>query len=201
MATLIFSPLLSDARGKVGDIVFAGWKGRPYVRRRVIPANPNTALQQGIRAAMALCVQSWQSFSVNEKNSWISYAASRSISSFNSFVQRNVSQERTDDWQELTPANADIDSIETFTCSGGATDGALESYWELGDCDADSLVHFRVRVRESGAVETPDGSPLTPSVLSATLSGMTTTSDYMLYGMTFGGSTEYGPSVYGNAVA
>ncbi len=201
MATVIWSALLSDARGKIGDVVFSGWKGRAYVRRRVIPANPNSAAQQAIRGAMTLCVASWQSFSANEKNSWIDYAASRAISTFNAFVQSNVSQERTDDWRILNPANSSINSIETFTVSTGATDGNIECYWTLGDAISTSSIQFRVRVRESGAVETPDGSPLTASVLSATLSGLTTTSDYMVYGETFGGSTEYGPSVYANAVA
>ncbi len=201
MATLIFSALLSDARGKIGDVVFSGWKGRAYVRRRVVPANPNSALQQAIRGAMTLCVASWQSFSVNEQNSWLSYASSRSISTFNGFIQSNVSQEKTDDWRILTPANADIDSIETFTVSAGATDGNVECYWTLGDAISTASIQFRVRVRESAAVATADGSPLTASVLSATLSGLTTTSDYMVYGLTFGGSTEYGPSVYANAVA
>jgi hypothetical protein len=201
MARLIFSPLLSDARGKVGDVVFSGWKGTPYVRRRVIPANPNSAAQQAIRAAMTLCVASWQSLTANEQNSWLTYAAARSISSFNGFVKANVSQERTDDWRILNPANATIDSIETFTVSSGLTDGNLSCYWTLGDAISTASIQFRVRVRASGAVETADGSPLTASVLSATLSGLTTTSDYMVYGLTFGGSTEYGPSVYGNAVA
>ncbi len=201
MATVIWSALLSDARGKIGDVVFSGWKGRAYVRRRVIPANPNSAAQQAIRTAMTLCVASWQSFSVNEKASWTDYAASRAISTFNSFTQSNIVQERTDDWRILTPANSSINSIETFTCSTGATDGNIECYWTLGDADVDASIQFRVRVRESGAVETPDGSPLTASVLSATLSGLVSTSDYMVYGLTFGGSTEYGPSRYGNAVA
>jgi hypothetical protein len=47
-------PLFSlTASGTVGNtITYANWKGRPYVRRRVIPLNPMTADQAVVRNAM-----------------------------------------------------------------------------------------------------------------------------------------------------
>ena len=48
----ITGPMMSlDAQGTLGDaITFAKWKGRPYVRQRVIPSNPKTGAQLGRRA-------------------------------------------------------------------------------------------------------------------------------------------------------
>lgn len=40
------SGILGRVRGKIGDVVGASWKGIPYLRQYVVPANPNTTLQQ-----------------------------------------------------------------------------------------------------------------------------------------------------------
>lgn len=56
------SPLFSDLRNKLGDsVVFSSWKGRPYARQLVEPANPNTPSQQAFRDGMTNIVNDWQS--------------------------------------------------------------------------------------------------------------------------------------------
>ena len=55
------SPLFSDIRNKLGDtVVFSNWKGRPYMRSFVVPANPQTAAQTAERAHMAAIVDQYQ---------------------------------------------------------------------------------------------------------------------------------------------
>lgn len=41
--------ILGRIIGKVGDVVGASWKGIPYIRQYVIPANPNTDAQKAER--------------------------------------------------------------------------------------------------------------------------------------------------------
>lgn len=48
--------LFSKPSGKLASIVFASWKGIAYGRLYVIPANPNTALQQVTRNKFKLAV-------------------------------------------------------------------------------------------------------------------------------------------------
>ena len=50
----VTGPLMSlDASGTVANTtVFSKWKGRNYVRLRVIPFNTNTALQQAVRSSL-----------------------------------------------------------------------------------------------------------------------------------------------------
>jgi hypothetical protein len=45
--------ILGRLSGKVGEVVGASWKGIAYIRQYVIPANPNTALQQTERGLFA----------------------------------------------------------------------------------------------------------------------------------------------------
>src|SRR3972149_2835365 len=50
----VTGPLMSlDASGTVANTTtFSKWKGRNYVRLRVIPFNTDTALQQAVRSAL-----------------------------------------------------------------------------------------------------------------------------------------------------
>ncbi len=81
-------PLFSlDASGSVGDaIVFAKWKGRNYVRRHAIPANPKSVGQVSVRAMLKFLTQYWQSLDAAEQADWDNRAAATDISPFNAFV-------------------------------------------------------------------------------------------------------------------
>ena len=85
-------PLFSlDASGSIGDaIVFAKWKGRNYVRRHAIPANPKSVGQVSVRVMMKFLTQYWQSLSDAEQADWETRAAATDISPFNAFVGYNA---------------------------------------------------------------------------------------------------------------
>lgn len=80
----VTGPLFSlDARGTVGEsITYSIWKGINYVRRRVVPENPQTALQQAIRQSFSDAVLNWQSLSAGDKALWDA-AAPDGMSGFN----------------------------------------------------------------------------------------------------------------------
>lgn len=85
-------PLFSlDASGSIGDaIVFAKWKGRNYVRRHAIPANPKSVGQVSVRVMMKFLTQYWQSLSDADQADWETRAAATDISPFNAFVGYNT---------------------------------------------------------------------------------------------------------------
>jgi len=81
------------ASGTIGDaITFSNWKGLPYVRSRVIPANPQTDDQISIRAVMSSAVSMWQMASVPaaSKLSWDYYASGTGMSGFNRYVKMYI---------------------------------------------------------------------------------------------------------------
>lgn len=90
MAVLTFSPLITGISGKAGHAVFATWKGRPYVRQLVTPANPKSALQTAQRNAMAECVAMWHLMLAALKVGYANGAAEGSISGYNDWCKRNV---------------------------------------------------------------------------------------------------------------
>ena len=89
-------PLFSiSAGGKLADsIVFANWKGIPYVRKYVIPSNPQTAGQTAIRDAFRAYVEQWQLLIVGDKESWTnrSKELGYQFSGFNFWVQQCFEQ-------------------------------------------------------------------------------------------------------------
>lgn len=93
MAT-VQGPLMSmQASGKLANsIVFGNWKGRPTVRGHVVPSNPQSAAQTGVRALMSFIGKNWANLSAGEKASWAALAAIGSYSNFNAFGSHNANR-------------------------------------------------------------------------------------------------------------
>jgi hypothetical protein len=88
------SPLFTDIRNGLGEsVVFSMWKGRPYFRSWVRPANPRTNLQQVRRDIMRNLVARYQSEIIVSQSApehsatWNSQALPYQISGANLFVK------------------------------------------------------------------------------------------------------------------
>jgi hypothetical protein len=69
------SPLISEARGKLGGSVFARNSAGQYIRAKTQPANPQTASQQANRALFATASKQWSLLSVATRQQWSTAAA------------------------------------------------------------------------------------------------------------------------------
>lgn len=85
-------PLLSmDASGSVGNsITFAKWKGRNYVRRYAVPANPRSIAQTSIRTAMKYYTALWKEYTAQLEADYIESAQSQKISPFNAWTRAGM---------------------------------------------------------------------------------------------------------------
>jgi len=88
MARVIFSPLISAASGKIGDIVASKWKGIPYFRRRVIPSNPQSGDQCLQRHVLKVALLLWQSVKSWSKAPWDLAVTGYALSGYNRFMDR-----------------------------------------------------------------------------------------------------------------
>lgn len=99
------APALSlGASGSIGDaMTFSSWKGRPYVRQLVIPANPKSGGQVGMRAMFKFLTQQWASLSAANQATWETRADQKVISPFNAYCGFNQ-----DRWRNfLAPSKVD----------------------------------------------------------------------------------------------
>jgi hypothetical protein len=80
-----------DASGSVADaITFSKWKGRNYVRRHAVPANPKSASQISTRAMMRFLTKVWASQGATYQGTFAAGAASLNVSPFNYFIKYNM---------------------------------------------------------------------------------------------------------------
>jgi len=120
----VHAPALSlDASGSIaGAMVFSKWKGRNYVRELVIPANPRSGAQTGVRSMFKFLAQEWAGLSAGEKASWQDRADDLVASTFNGYMSYN--QRR---WRNFeTPTQEDppaLISTAPSGCTGVATPG------------------------------------------------------------------------------
>jgi len=92
MSTLT-GPLLSfSARKSIGKtIVYSSWKGIPYARQHVVPANPDTADQQSVRTVFAWLQRVWAYSPSLLTQGWDAYAEGQPMTGRNAFSKFNVS--------------------------------------------------------------------------------------------------------------
>lgn len=86
------APLLSfGASGQIGKTqVYSKWKGRPYARRYIIPSNPNTVAQQGVRGVFKFLNDLWKYLPAGAINGWELYAQSSQITARNGWLKQNT---------------------------------------------------------------------------------------------------------------
>jgi hypothetical protein len=122
---LVNGPLLSfSAGGQIAQTqVYSKWKGRPYVRRYVVPANPRSTDQTLTRSVFAWLSNSWRVSPADFQAPWKAAAANQVLTDRNLWVKRNLSMLR--DGVDLTGmvlspgAKAGLNTDTTITPGAG----------------------------------------------------------------------------------
>lgn len=100
-----------DASGTIGQAAtFSKWKGRNYVRSRVVPHNPKSAGQIGVRACFKFLAQNWAAIASGTKATWLILAKALVISTFNAYVRGNQAR-----WRNFKMPSKDPTAAETHT--------------------------------------------------------------------------------------
>jgi hypothetical protein len=110
------SPLFSDIRNAIGDnVVFSTWKGRPFFRSYVIPANPQTNPQMAHRHTLTEILKRWQNLAADPDvvAAWNESALPYLISGYNLFLKWGRLSEVS-----VSPASgsAPLDVTITYKC-------------------------------------------------------------------------------------
>ena len=86
------APLLSlAASGTIGNaITYSSWKGIPYARTRVIPANPKSADQQEVRGVFSTRSEMWKRMPQLARDPWQNDIKGLPLTARNRHIQENV---------------------------------------------------------------------------------------------------------------
>ena len=92
----VTAPLLSmGARGQIGKSqVYAVWRGVPYARQRVVPANPNSTAQQSTRGVFSSMSGLWKNGPTILLAPWNAFATGKPLTGRNAFIGENISAMR-----------------------------------------------------------------------------------------------------------
>lgn len=113
------APALSlEASGSLANaLVFSKWKGRPYVRSLVTPANPKSGGQVGMRQMLKWLSQQWSGITAGPQATWETRANQQIISPFNAYVGYNMFR-----WRDfLAPSTQDPADVGDSAATIGTT--------------------------------------------------------------------------------
>jgi hypothetical protein len=200
------APLLSfGASGQIGKTqVYASWRGVPYARQLVTPANPNTAGQKSTRTAFSFLNAVWKLASADALAPWDANAAGRPYTGRNKFISVNNSGLRTAaNLQGLigSPGAAGGLAAAAVTATGGAgtiavtlTAPGLPTDWTITQAIAWAMVDGDAQTDASPSswTQTDDSTPWAPAFADLTAG------DYIVMAWfkytKADGSIAYGPS-------
>jgi hypothetical protein len=89
---VVSAPLLSfTASGQIAKTqVYANWKGRPYVRRLVVPNDPKTTDQMTTRNAFSFLSNAWRTSPADFRAPWTAYAKGQVMTDRNAWLKKNI---------------------------------------------------------------------------------------------------------------
>ena len=138
------APLLSlGAGGSIAKtVVFSKWRGIPYVRQHVTPANPNTTGQQDTRNVFRTMTEMWKLMPTLGVNPWDAFATGRAFLGRNAYIGQNVAAMRGLADQDLAvgspgargglpPTGIVITTVASLGIEVDATSPALPSGWTI----------------------------------------------------------------------
>jgi len=169
MALVTFSPIISDIRNAAGNAVFSRWKGRSYIRERVIPANPRSAAQTTQRQYLAKVVGWWHDLKTVIKDCCDTLGAEYQISGFNAFTARNVKDMADGVDERIIPLNTPENPVDNVQASTGSGSGEINVTWSQGQAEATGLMFAFVE-----PAATPAGQS---NIAEGTWAGSTLASD------------------------
>lgn len=119
------APLLSfGAGGQIAKTaVYAKWRGRSYVRRHVIPANPQSTEQTKTRSLFSWLNQVWKNMGSLAIAPWNAYATGQAFLGRNAFIGQNISAMRDETDVQLmvfSPGAKGGLAPTSFSCAGGS---------------------------------------------------------------------------------
>lgn len=210
-------PLLSlGASGSIAKTIVMGtYRGIPYARQHVIPANPRTTAQQLTRDVFAALDLQYKYSLALAQAPWKLYSKGKGFYDRNAFIGQNLRVIREEADMALFVASPGANgglAGETPTAVGGGASGEIDATLDFGqapaDWSADSVTFMAFPDRDPSVlptvftVEASEAGPgdvyVPPQTVSHTFTGLTAGGDYIVSMFPVwtraDGLTAYGPS-------
>lgn len=135
------SVLFSELAGKAGSVVASRWKGIPYVRSLVTPANPNSAAQQTQREYMRLVTGWWQDLESQLQDYCDTLVEGQALSGFNAFSSQNLKDLADTVDPRIIPTSSQVDPIDNLAAEGGTNPNDVVLTWDQGEAETGDTLY------------------------------------------------------------
>lgn len=128
MSKVRFNPIVESFQRAMGNLVYLDYEGEPFVRRRVIPSNPNTEAQRSVRDAFAKLGADWRQLGGVVKASWIASARSsrkKRMRGLAAFIGANARRQRVGEPLELCREFGE-EALSSFSAAPGSAAGSID---------------------------------------------------------------------------
>lgn len=177
---MTFSPLIAGLRGRAADAVASSWKGISYVRKYVIPANPNTAAQQLVRNSFAAMIPLWRSLYLPLKLWLDTYGIDYQMSGMNVFVSKCRALEQAAALLKPMPDNPLCPAPGTLAfVTGVGVSGDIDFTWV--DNAPPGYDNYYAVARKAGTNLFQGMTSGLSNALAGTISGLDAAADYDCY--------------------
>lgn len=189
---IIPNPLVASFKGSAGEATAAIWHGTNYLRKKVVPRNPQTTAQTAVRLSMARLVALWKSWQAapyfTDCRAALTFAALRfNLPAYNTFVKRNRVLEQAASELLLVPPIAwtapyggPVGMVTAFTAATGAT-GEIDLTWTKAHASGFYLLPY-VRKAGTNILINPAPGLIIESAEAGSLTGLTAATVYQVYG-------------------
>lgn len=127
----VTAPILSGrAAGQIGKTqVYSVWKGVPYARQYIVPANPRTTAQQTNRGIFTAVSDLWKRLGSVSRAPWDSFITGKPLTSRNAIISSNVSAMQGQSDRQLwigSPGSKGGVSPTTVAGAAGTSSGDID---------------------------------------------------------------------------
>jgi len=128
MSKVRFNPIVESFQSAMGNLVYLDYEGEPFVRRKVIPSNPNTEAQRSVRDAFAMLSGDWKNLGRIIKAAWTASARKsrkKRMRGLAAFIGANARRQREGEPLELCRELGE-EPLSSFAAAPGSAAGSID---------------------------------------------------------------------------
>jgi len=169
MAKIILGPMVGQASGKIGGMVFSRNRGGTYVRRRAHPTTNTSPYSEAVKAAFASVSTAWGSLDAAGRQAWQVWSANNPIvdrvgqkitlDGHAAYCRVNCFRELIDDsLLDLPPVVGPPAGLQSLSVDGAMLSGTILASFTPSQATTSMRLALQAAVKESTARQYVNGS-------------------------------------------
>ena len=156
MSKVTLSPIITDVRNRMGNVVFSKWKETNYVKQYLPHSAGNSERQLEIREAFATAVSVWKNTGNTLHATWDAYAQEQNMnmSGYNAFIKANITRILLNTAMELFKSTGEDEPLSLNAGTGSASGEIICEFSLPQSQEQRHVIFFAQRIENGRATDT-----------------------------------------------